>query len=218
MPNHVTTIIKSSNSALINLLKDFKQIIPQPEIFEEFGWGITQSGYIDEFVEYVKNKKLTIINRDVLENLAIEFGQLHNIPDEQINNEAILQAHCYFETGCKDPLEWNRKHWGTKWNSYSFELIEEGCKFDTAWTHPLPIIGKLSEMHPNEEIEVLYADEDIGYNLGHYKIKNGYTKTIFDEDKEDEKSKTWFALCIKGMQDEYAWSEKYDEYAPIHDA
>jgi hypothetical protein len=46
-------------------------------------------------------------------------------------------------------------------------------QFDTAWSHPFPVIEALSRKFPEHEIEVKYADEDFGHNLGHYKIKNG---------------------------------------------
>lgn len=129
-----------------------------------------------------------------------------------------MQAYCYFETGCKDPIDWSRANWDTKWNSYDFELTNDGCKFDTAWTHPYPVIKKLSELFPNDEIEILYADEDIGYNLGHYKIKdNGYVKVIFDEENQSMKDRKWFAYCVKGYQDEYIWSEQDDDYIHIDD-
>lgn len=71
-------------------------------------------------------------------------------------------------------LDWRIDNWGTKWNSYSQErLADDQIRFDTAWNHPFPIIVSLSEKFPEETIIVMYADEDISYNLGSYTIKNG---------------------------------------------
>ena len=209
MPNHVTTIVKSSNKDLINKLNDFTKIIPMPIIFNELGCLISMSNTIQEFIDKVKEEKvmqkLEHIDKEVLKNIANK-SQLH------IDNQAILQAYCYLETGYKNSLDWARANWGTKWNSYDFKLTDEGCKFNTAWTHPLPILKKLSEMYPEEDIEVMYADEDIGYNLGYYKIKNGSIEIILNEEKESEKDRVWFALCVKGLQEEYVWSEEEQTY------
>lgn len=67
-------------------------------------------------------------------------------------------------------------------------------------------------MYTDDEIEIKYADEDIGYNLGHYKVKNNLNMTIFDENGQSMKDRKWFAYCVKGYQDEYVWSEKDDDY------
>lgn len=216
MPNYVTTIIKSSNQDLVKSLKDFNQIIPMPKIFNEFGDSIRIFFDIEDFIEFVKKQNLTTINKDVLKKLAAKFAPYNDVPDRS-KDEFILQTYCYFETGCKHPIDWYKANWDTKWNSYDFELTDDGCKFDTSWTHPFSIIKKLSEMYPNDEMEVKYADEDIGYNLGHYKIKNSHIEIIFDENGQSMKDRKWFALCVKGSQHEYVWSEKDDDYIYIDD-
>lgn len=131
MPNNVTTTIKSSNQDLVKSLKDFNQIIPMPKIFDEFGNGVCVFFEIDNFIEFVKKRNLTTINKDLLKKLATEFAPYNDIQDK---DEFILQAYCYFEIGYKNPIDWSRKNWDTKWNSYDFELTNDGCKFDTAWT------------------------------------------------------------------------------------
>lgn len=214
MTNHVTNIVKTKNPQITALLNDFKKIIPMPKIFDEFGNGVWAFFYIDDFIDFVKSQQLTNIDKDVLKKLAAEFAPYNDIRDK---DEFILQAYCYFKTGYKNPIDWSRKNWGTKWNGYNFELTDDGCKFDTAWTHPFPIIWKLSEMFPDDEIEILYADEDIGNNLGHYKIKNGKCTIIVDEEKMSAKENQWFALGVKGCQNEYIWDEQKGYYTPKDD-
>ncbi len=68
---------------------------------------------------------------------------------------------------------WNIENWGTKWNAYDSEVTEGRVKFETAWSHPWPVMQALSLKHPDVEFEVKYADEDLGSNLGHYRMKNG---------------------------------------------
>lgn len=71
-------------------------------------------------------------------------------------------------------MEWHIEHWGTKWNAYNTKSNEQDAlQFDTAWKHPFPIMRKISELFPNVEIEVVYAEESEGYNLGAYSIKGG---------------------------------------------
>jgi hypothetical protein len=46
---------------------------------------------------------------------------------------------------------WNVNNWGTKWNAYSQELLEQDnytlkIQFDTAWSPPEPVIARLRDM------------------------------------------------------------------------
>ena len=66
--------------------------------------------------------------------------------------------------------------WGTKWNAYG-QSAEDNTStrvsFETAWSHPVPVIEALSKKFPEHEIKVRFADEDTGSNCGYYTIKNG---------------------------------------------
>ncbi len=120
---------------------------------------------------------------------AVDFNQIVPQPAN------IEQGGC---SGRHDPgvvcwYEWNTANWGTKWNAYSIETDQDvlesvtgdgtvaklnrdiisTVKFDTAWAHPDQIIKALSERFPTDQIEVMYADEDLGYNYGLYSILNG---------------------------------------------
>lgn len=75
---------------------------------------------------------------------------------------------------------WNIENWGTKWNGYSTQITPEGgypekwrLRFDTAWSHPVPVIERLSRAFPEEMLQVEYADEDLGHNCGAYTMQNG---------------------------------------------
>jgi hypothetical protein len=70
--------------------------------------------------------------------------------------------------------EWSRDHWGTKWNAYNQSRIDERTiQFDTAWSTPMPIWEKLSEMFPDTVLSIRWADEDFGSNTGTMKVQNG---------------------------------------------
>ena len=99
--------------------------------------------------------------------------------------------------------QWNIARWGTKWNAYDQEVTEGKLRFDTAWSHPYPVVEALSKKHPDTKFEVKYADEDLGCNLGHYMIIDGQMTEIEDYSSYDDKSKE-FAARLK-------YGRSYDE-------
>lgn len=70
---------------------------------------------------------------------------------------------------------WSLAHWGTKWNAYDTDLDGDNLwvRFDTAWSHPSPIIEALSRLFPEAELRVEFADENFGCNVGRYTMRNG---------------------------------------------
>lgn len=61
----------------------------------------------------------------------------------------------------------NRNKWGTKWNAYSLERINENeITFETAWSCPMPVINAIADKFPMLKITLTYADEDTGANAG----------------------------------------------------
>lgn len=79
---------------------------------------------------------------------------------------------------------WSIKNWGTKWNAYAVRVNKYGkFVFQTAWSHPFPVIRKLSEKFPNDLFNIAYADEDKGRNLGMYQMRNGLIINEFSPDE-----------------------------------
>ena len=59
--------------------------------------------------------------------------------------------------------DWCVENWGTKWNSYDSEFIDEDedrleYSFNTAWAPPEPIIHKLRELYPDVGITAFYDE------------------------------------------------------------
>lgn len=59
--------------------------------------------------------------------------------------------------------EWCIQNWGTKWNAGDTDIITIGeyeaiFKFDTAWSPPIPVISKLSEMFPAYGFQLEYYE------------------------------------------------------------
>lgn len=118
-------------------------------------------------------------------------------PDDPIGLNTKPQP---YPPGAVDWYSWSIEHWGTKWNAYSNELddLKEGrIKFDTAWSHPMPVIQALSECFPDQVIVAEYADEDLGSNLGRYSIQNGMVSWELSEEKMSRTERLEFATQVK---------------------
>jgi hypothetical protein len=95
---------------------------------------------------------------------ALRSWAEQNQPDAIEEGEKAIAA--YDETGFYDWHDWSVVNWGTKWNIYYFRFdnstLEDGLlsfRFDTAWSFPSPIFGKLSEMFPGLRFDCTCFDE-----------------------------------------------------------
>lgn len=75
--------------------------------------------------------------------------------------------------GERDWYDWSIENWGTKWNAGDTVVYSDIIEFQTAWSTPIPVFVELSKRLKNVEINVDYADEDIGSNCGSLLIING---------------------------------------------
>jgi hypothetical protein len=209
MPNHVTNIlrivgpedrvaqIKSEISSVWEDTPDeprpidFDKIVERPESL-----NITCGSTTDNGIAILKYRDgdPTEINRI----MGYAWGKGFNSPDDLINHliekgsanledaqKALDNEKLY---GHRDWYSWSRDAWGTKWNAYSQEVRENGdIKFETAWSTPEPVFVALSRKYPDVEIQVRYADEDFGHNVGEFTYKNGdvVSENIPDGGSED---------------------------------
>lgn len=113
------------------------------------------------------------------ENGAVDFNTVLPMPGE--DSPTFTATKTEFAPGIVgygfdgySPMDWARQHWGSKWNAYDIDRVNDTTvRFDTAWSHPEPVITALSLKFPDAPIDVKYADEDLGSNLGHYSMMNG---------------------------------------------
>lgn len=98
-----------------------------------------------------------------------------------------------------DWYPWRIKHWDTKWNSCDCDFFSSEIYISTAWSCPHNIFRRLSKLL-NTSFEVVYADEDCGYNTGSFTADNG---EILDDYNPEGGSKEAYELYNE------AWCEDY---------
>jgi len=162
----------------------------EPEKLKEFKeYAKGSGGWIDfnKFIPYPEKFKKQ-------DDKANRWSELKNKKDDELSGdekkEKILLSMEADERGYitdgynSGGYEWCLKNWNTKWNACNVELndnIEEGILtyyFDTAWTPPLPVIKKMSEMFPELKFELRYFECGAGFN-GLFKCFGG--KVIEDK-------------------------------------
>ena len=88
---------------------------------------------------------------------------------EDLND--IEKANLRKHFGSDNWYDWCVNNWGTKWNSYSCELVEQDddyvvYTFDTAWGPPTGVIEALREQCPDFHISAFFDEpgmEEAGY-------------------------------------------------------
>ena len=76
-----------------------------------------------------------------------------------------------------NPLNWQSRNWGTKWNCRNSKVHARDDKnliydFVTAWSPPIPWLGKISIKYPNCIFQLFFINE-FGEDGGQIFIKNG---------------------------------------------
>ena len=213
MPNWVTTKIKSTQRVIEALVNeqghiDFSRIIKFEGSFE---WnGVL--GIAETLAEKVVNSKLS--DHPLLRPLQEHnraTASLKDLDDEGFE-QFIQMLRNHRATGYFHSMDFARDAWGTKWNACdsSHDIGLGEAKFDTAWSFPTPVMLKLSENFPDDEIAIEYADEDIGSNCGRMTLKGGAAidKDIAGSwnDMSDADRERWsaFAYQVKGWELEEA--------------
>lgn len=168
MPNHVTNILKASPEVLASLVRNYTDE-------EVSDYNTTEDLAVERSSA---NLRTYIPKYRSVDEKVIDFSMV--LPAPEINDPIYTAERTDYGNGMVgwsfdgfSPMDWNRRVWGTKWNAYSQTINDDSLTFDTAWSHPEPVIHALSLKFPEEEISVQYADEDLGSNCGEYIIKNG---------------------------------------------
>ncbi len=194
MPNYVMNLLKleGDTKKIDEVLRavqkddtglgslDFNKIIPMPESLN-MECGSQQRDGLAAYADYVtKNNQA-----------EQHYWKRH----PEITDEVWAMGKQSYENfqkyGAPTWYEWANEHWGAKWNAYEESKMEctdsvRALSFQTAWSMPLPIVLKLSEMIPDAKLSILWADEDIGCNCGKLVIQGGEVESAFLPDRSKE--------------------------------
>ncbi|WP_250502796.1 hypothetical protein [Caballeronia sp. AZ7_KS35] len=214
MPNHVTNKIKAPSHVIAALVNekgnvDFGRVIA---FTGEFPWdGVNMAA--ENLAEVVTGKPLS--DHPLLASLEAANRaetKVQNLSDESFE-QFVQMLRNFRKCGVFHGMAFARQQWGTKWNAYEcvVDVAAGTAQFDTAWSCPEPVLTKLSSQFPDDQIEVTFADEDIGSNCGTFTLKAGsvISSDIAPSwrDMTDEQKAKWraFACDVKG------WNPSDDE-------
>ena len=213
MPNWVTNIIKVEKNIdefkkrFINENEefDFNKVFPMPKDLEissgTFSYKYLENEQIKKLI--TENYNTTDTQKEFVDKVLAKVKENNLLPiseSEEAKKRELDKVTCqtegYFNLqryGYEDWYGWSIDKWGTKWNAQDTYIVEDCALyiiFDTAWAMPEPI---LQEIAKDFDFTCVFADEDIGYNLGVVEAKDGQ---FFDSDFENVN--TYFtAICIK---------------------
>jgi len=189
MPNHVTCRLTAPKEVIDSLGPDevdFEKVIPMPEVMKTEAslhvedWARVAVGDI-ELVQFFSRRHehpadtfkrgdyggaAAALRQSNVFRLITEGPFPKDFSDADF--EALIkQMRALRQYGHANWYDWSIKNWGTKWNAYQTSRVSDTVvTFKTAWSAPLKVILKLSEMNPEAEIRIEWSDEDFGNNVG----------------------------------------------------
>lgn len=198
MPNHVTNEVTFLGSTeRIKELRDkcktdkspfsFQAFHPRPKELD----GTTSPAKIVSEVELQEWK-------DKLANCKLKDWEKEYRPISEKESTDLITSY-----GCNNWYDWNVKNWGTKWDCYDHRGDDDlsAIIFETAWSTPMYVLMELSRLFKDITIEVRYADEDFGSNVGTYTLQGGELVNLYQPDY----SKDSVRLAMDILGDEEYW-------------
>ena len=190
VPNHVKNIIHMKGITTLPVYVvdkykdrggiDFNKVLPMPESLN------LDSGSIEYLAIDAINRKLNermyrLQPKNCYMLLSDEEFQkslaAHKKTEKEILELGLQYITNLVRYNATTLYDWCCDNWGTKWNAYSDEKIDDdSISFETAWAPPIPVMKKLSADYPELVIEHWWADENVGSNDGHIIYSKGERK------------------------------------------
>lgn len=225
MPNHITTQLIARKEVLDALIREHtdEEIAQSVERHERSTRTWKERNPGKELPEWWGSP---LKKGDVL----VDFALVVPTPDNMEGDSCAMEptdSEGRHPNGKMCWYGWNVRNWGTKWNGYDMvgptEVVGRFwmLQFDTAWSHPLPVIEALSAKFPQDEIWVEYADEDFGHNVGSYKIIDGIAEMQAELSgtyaglhlaSKLKYGRDYFDLKEEWYRDERDWEARYAAY------
>jgi len=101
------------------------------------------------------------------EGITTREGYIKKIKEEEIDKDTMATAKIYLDNvkkyGAGDWCDWSIENWGTKEDACDESLNDDNETelqyiFNTAWSPPIPVIKKASELFPNLNFEFTYEE------------------------------------------------------------
>jgi hypothetical protein len=197
MPNHITNQVTFLGSvSRIKELREFCKTDKSAFSFQGFCPMPIELEGTQSPAKIVTEKELQEWN-DKLAKGELNDWEKDSRPMTEKQSKEYIRKY-----GTNNWYDWHLENWGTKWDCYSHNEIDESqIHFDTAWSTPVRAMLKLSNMFEDITIEVKYADEDFGSNVGTYTLQAGEIVEIY----QPEYSKESVKLAMQILSDTEYW-------------
>lgn len=178
---HMTGLYNADDNGKLQF--DFNKIIPMPgELSLEA--GSYERDAIEAVVREVCDK--IYLGRSYYSGNAVK-GRDSQLKKYEARDEAkqkLLEDGLKYITnavkyGATSWFDWRIANWGTKWNACETKIIDDDTvRFWTAMSPAKPIFRELSRMHPELDLEIVWADEDCGSNTGYMNLLDGTGEAV----------------------------------------
>lgn len=173
MPNYVKNVLKFKNVSEEDL-EEIAEFIKRKDTAFDFNTLISMPVELLEVPE--GGNMLAIQCWSANEYEAFVLKKEKSLSDENFNDLKELggkYASNKLKYGYLTWYDWSIANWGTKWNAWDCEWVDDKLIFYTAWSAPMPIIEAFAKKFYGITFEHHYADEDLGSNCGVIYYQNG---------------------------------------------
>ena len=167
--------------SMIHIPFDFSAVIPAPNPV------LARNGYCPEEDEAAMDFCRGFVTEEVQKYLKMGRNAA------EFKEHGRILRMCNIGYGTTSPNEWRYRNWGTCTNAIGPISAHDGdysiYTFTTAWAIPLPIYEKLAADfdHADLSVNVLFADEDRGYNCGFVTFQKGQLQVQYFEPSKRSK-------------------------------
>ncbi|WEX12371.1 hypothetical protein [Chelativorans sp. AA-79] len=161
------------NTESSSTVSDGLLILGRPAIRDDFGLARTWQEQLDLYLSYAWVREAGVTDFEGLKSLLLARSP-------GCLEKARHAVEAYDNYGHTSWYSWSLAHWGTKWNSYDFEMVSDGDDrleflFNTAWSSPEPIFAALAGRPEAHGLTITVHGFDEGWNFAFVgSIRNGH--------------------------------------------